>query len=134
MKNLIHYRFIIIFLILVFAVTNIPSPFSFRHYEDPPIVLYFLITIASCLIYLIPSAKFIIAEKFLYAFLVSCMALFCGTIATVVILAPIYGYDPNFDTLRAPIVLENILFYSFTDLFGIGLFWIWLKYRKEIYT
>ena len=133
MKNIIQYRFIIIFIILVFAVTNIDSPFSFRHYENPPILLYFLITVASCLLHLISSSKFIIAEKIFYAFIVSCVALFCGAFVTEIILEPIYGYEPNFETLQSPVILENILFYLFTNLFSIGLFWIWLKYRKEIY-
>lgn len=133
-KNIIKYRFILILLILFFAVINIESPFSYRHYENEPILLYFLITISNCLIYIIPSSKFIIAEKVFYAFLVSCISLVFGTGITGMILVPIYGSDPNFDTLQSPIILNNLLFYFSTNLFGIGLFWIWLKYRKEIYT
>lgn len=134
MKNISHYRFVILFIIFVFAVTNIQSPFSFRHYESQPILFYFLIAIISCLIYLVPTSKFIFAEKLIYALLVSCIALFCATIVTEIILAPIYGYDPNFDTLQSPVILQNVLFYFFTHLFAIGIFRIWLKNRKEIYT
>lgn len=134
MKNLIYCRFVLIFIILIVAIMTVQSPFSFHHYEYPPILLYLLITILNALIYLILSSKLIVAEKILYAFVVSSLALFGGTIFTEIILESIYGHDVNFDTLQSPIMLQNILFYFFTNLFCITTFWIWLKYRKEIYT
>ena len=124
MKKLAKYRFVLILVILLLAVITIQAPYSFRHYENPPIFYYFLITFTNCLLYLIPTTKFIIAEKIFYAFLVSCFSLLIGTITGEIILAPIYGYDSNFNTLQSPEILENILFYFFTTMSGIGLFWI----------
>lgn len=134
MKKIVSYRFIVIFLILALSILNVHSPFSFLHYENPPFLFYFLITFTIAFIYLFPTTKFIVAEKILYSFLVTCIALFFGTYITEIILAPIYGYHPNYDILEAPILLENTLFYFLTNLFSTGLFWVWLKYRKEIYS
>jgi len=131
-KIIDKYRLIFIGIFLVFCSVIVESPF---HGYFPPLIFIFLSTVAVSLFYLIPTDKLILAEKIVYSFLVSVVALFGGTIITELILGTIYGYDSDFyDELRSPHILENLLFYFFTNLISIGIFSIWIKYKKNIYS
>ena len=117
MSKIIQFRFIIIVAVLLIATAVVNSPFSYRHYEYPPYLSYILIISSNCFLYLIPSSKFIIAEKVFYAFLISCLALICGTLIIESILVSIYGLDPNFDTINSPAIVENIAFYFTSQIY-----------------
>jgi hypothetical protein len=124
-----QYKIIIIAIFLVLSSVIFESPF---HGYFPPLMLIFLLTVSFLLFYLFSTDKFILAEKIVYSFLVSIIALFGGVVITELILGAIYGYDTNFyDELKSPPILENLLFYFSTNFIGIGIFKIWMKYKNR---
>ena len=133
-KELIKYRFLLIFIILLLSSIFIESPFNESYYGFPPISIYFAITLINLLIYLIPKYKFIIFEKVVFSIVVSIFSLIIGMLIIEKILGLIYGYNSNYDELKSPPILNSILFCFGTNLMGIGIFSIWLKYRKPIYS
>ncbi len=133
LTQIARYRFLIIFLILFISVATIPAPFSYSHYHEPPYYLYFLIIFTNTLIFLITTKKLIVAEKIVYAALISMLALFSEHFLTLEILASMYGHDPFYGELNAPDVLEHIVFYCATQCISIGLFVLWLHYKKPVY-
>lgn len=134
MNNIVQYRYWEIFLITIIFSLFIEAPMTFRHYEEPPFLLYFVFAFVGGLLYIIPSSKFILAEKIIYTIPIACFGLMSSCILTSLILGSIYGFDENFDTLNSPILFQNFTFYTLTNIFVIGIFYIWNKYKKEIYN
>ena len=132
-KKLIQYRIAFIILLSVCSALLIEPPIHDDYNEFPPIRLYLLITTINLLIYLIPTDKLIFAEKLTYSILISFPALIVGAIIGRAIMVLIYGYDTNWDELKSPEIVDTALFYFSTALSGIGIFKIWLKYKKPIY-
>lgn len=85
------------------------------------------------LVYLIPTEKLIFVEKLVYAGIVSIVVLIGAGIDVGQIMGWIYGYDSNWDELKSPAILDSALFYFIANFSGIGIFKIWLKYKKPIY-
>jgi len=132
-KKLIEYRVIFIVIICLLSIRFEVPPFHAYYYSDPPFIHYFVITLVNLLIFLIPVDKFIFMEKLLYAGLVSFVALVVAGIVVGETMNLIYGTDSNWDELKSPELLDSTLFYLVTCLTGIGIFKIWLRYRKPIY-
>lgn len=131
--KLIKYRLLLIFIILIICTIFVESPYNGSYFGTSPILFYFFVTFSNLFIYLIPKDKFIISEKILYSILVSIISLICGTVFIEIILGYIYGHDSYYYELQSPAILNSFLFYFSTSLLGLGMFSIWLKYRKPIY-
>jgi hypothetical protein len=128
---IIKFRLLVVAVFTVVCSIFVDSPF---HGYYLPFGLIYLLTFSGLLFFLIPTDKFIWAEKIVYTILMSVIALLTATFITHVILGSLYGYDSDFyDELKSPHLLENLVFYSSTYLVGIGLFSIWLKYKKPVY-
>jgi hypothetical protein len=132
-EKLIEFRSIFIVIICFLCVRFEVPPFHVYYYSEPPFIHYFLITLTNILIYLFPTDKLIFFEKLIYASIVSIIALIAGGIIVGETMELIYGYDSNWDELKSPELLDSVLFYLATNLIGIGIFKIWLRYRKPIY-
>ena len=98
------------------------SPYHVNYYEEPNYLLYFLITFSNLLIYLIPTDKISISEKFVYASIISLITLFVTSIFVEKIMGLIFGYDSNYDELKSPEILDGLLFYFISNFGGIGIF------------
>ncbi len=131
--KMIKYRLFFIIILLLLCVVFIESPYHGDYYGEPPYLFYFLITFMNLLVYLIPTDKLIFTEKFIYSALISCFVLVIGGILIEKILGLIYGYDSNWDELKSPKLLDNALFFFITNLSGIGILAIWIKFKKPIY-
>ncbi|WP_396189093.1 hypothetical protein [Flavobacterium sp.] len=132
-EKFIKYRILFIIVFLIACTFRFESPYHGDYYGEPPYGLYFLITLINLLIFLIPTEKLIFTEKFIYSMIISCFVLIGGGMLVGNILGLIYGYDSNWDELKSPELLDNALFYFVTNFSGIGIFTIWLRYRKPIY-
>ena len=86
------------------------------------------------LVYLIPTEKLIFTEKFVYSAIISCVVIICSGMFVEKILGMIYGYDSNWDELKSPAILDSALFYFIANFSGIGIFKIWLRNKKPIYS
>lgn len=130
-KSIQKFRLIIITVFFVLFSLIVESPF---HGYYPPLGMIFTAIFISQLFYLLPNQKFILAEKIVYSFLMSIVAIMIGAIATHLILGSTYGYDIDYyDELKSPEVLENLVFYFITLFTGFSLFAIWSKYKNPIY-
>lgn len=132
-ERLIKYRLFFIVILLLFCTIFTESPYDVGYYREPSYLPYFLITLMNLLIYLIPTDKLIFAEKITYSIIISFIGLIFGIGFTLAICSLMYGYDSNLDELQSPTLLENALFYFITNFSGIGIFAVWLKYKKPIY-
>ena len=129
----IKFRIFFIILLLSFCSIFFESPYHADYYGEPAYLFYFLITLINILVYLIPTEKLIFTEKFVYAGIISCVVLIGVGMLVEKILGLIYGYDSNWDELKSPAILDSALFYFISCFSGIGIFKIWLKYKKPIY-
>jgi hypothetical protein len=133
-KKLIEYRVIFVIIICLLSIRLEVPPFHVYYYSYPPILHYFLINLINLLIFLVPVDKFIFMEKVLFAGIVSIVASIFALIVVGYLMDLIYGSDSNWDELKSPELLDSTLFYVVTYLFGVGIFKIWLRYRKPIYS
>jgi hypothetical protein len=133
-EKLIKYRVFLIIIVLLFSTILIQPPFHGDYYGIPPVHLYFLVTLFNLLVYLIPTEKLIFGEKLIYAAIISCVVLIGGGMFVGLIMRLIYGSDSNWDELKSPALLDTALFYFSSNFGGIGLFALWLKYKKPIYS
>lgn len=132
-SKLIKYRIFFIIVLLACCSLFLKSPFHGYYYNDPPYLFYFLITLFSLLVYLIPTDKLIFTEQIIYASIISCVVLIGTGIFLDKVMGLIYGYDSNWEELKSPPLLDNIFFYFISNFSGMGIFALWLKYRKPIY-
>ena len=132
-NRLVKYRIFFIILLLTFCSIFLESPYHRDYYGEPSYLFYFLVTLTSMLVYLIPTDKLIFIEKFIYSIIVSCIVLIVSGILVGNIMGLIYGYDTNWDELKSPALLDSALFYFVAIFSGIGIFKIWLKVKNPIY-
>ncbi len=121
------YRFLIIVATLLITTLIIESPFTFRHTEEPPTLLYFAILFITTIVYLIPSDKLITAEKLILSLFIVSLSMLGGLWFTNFTLGALYGYDDYFGYLESPDLLESFTFYFTSSLLSIGAFSIILK-------
>lgn len=131
--KLIKFRIFFIILLLSYCSIFLESPYHSNYYRGPSYLFYLLITTINILIYLIPTDKLIFIEKFVYAIIISVISIVSVGMVVEKIMGLIYGYDLNWDELKSPATLDNALFYFISNFSGIGIFKIWLKYKKPIY-
>ena len=86
------------------------------------------------LIFLVPVDKFIFVEKLVFGGIVTIVTSMLTVIVVGNVMRLIYGTDSNWDELKSPELLDSTLFYLVNYLFGVGIFKIWLRYRKPIYS
>lgn len=133
-EKLIKYQILLIIVVLLFSTILIEPPFHGDYYGTPPNHLYFLVTLFNLLVYLFPTEKLIFGEKLIFASIISCIVLIDGGIFVETIMGLIYGYDSNWDELKSPALLDTALFYFTSNFGGIGIFALWLKYKKPTYS
>jgi hypothetical protein len=131
--RLVKYRMFFIILLLTCCSIFLESPYHGDYYGEPPFLFYFLVTLINMLVYLIPTEKLIFTEKLVYSAIISCVVLIGSGLFVDKIMGLIYGYDSNWDELKSPAVLDSAFFYFIANFSGIGIFKIWLKYKKPIY-
>lgn len=131
---LIKYRIFFIIVLLLLCSIFYEPPYHGDYYGEPPYLFYFLITLITMLVYLIPTEKLSFTEKFVYSAIISCVVLICSRMFVDKILGMIYGYDSNWDELKSPAILDSALFYFIANFSGIGVFKIWLRNKKTIYS
>lgn len=134
LEKLIKYRIFLIIIVLLLSTILIEPPYHGDYYETPPYLLYFLVTLFNLLVYLFPKEKLIFGEKLIFASIISCIVLIGGGMFVEMIMGLIYGYDSNWDELKSPVLLDKVLFYFTTNFGGIGIFALWMKYKKPIYS
>lgn len=132
--KLIKYRIFLIIVVLLFSTILIEPPYHGDYFGTPPIHLYFFVTLFNLLVYIFPTEKLIFVEKLVFAAIVSIIVLIFGVTFVNLIMGFIYGYDSNWDELKSPALLDTALFYFTSNFGGIGIFALWLKYKKPIYS
>jgi hypothetical protein len=133
-RKLIEYRVIFVVIICLLSIKFEAPPFHLYYYRDPPIMHYFLINLINLLIFLVPVDKFIFVEKLVFGGIVTIVTSMLTVIVVGNVMRLIYGTDSNWDELKSPELLDSTLFYLVNYLFGVGIFKIWLRYRKPIYS
>ena len=133
LEKFIKYRMFFIIAILTLCTFFVESPYHGDYYGEPPYLFYFLITLICLLAYLIPTDKLTFIGKFVFSGIISCVVLIGGGMFVEKIMGLIFGYDSNWDELKSPALLDNSLFYFITTFSGIGIFAIWLRYKKPVY-
>lgn len=132
--KILKFKLLIMLIIMTTFAVLIDAPFSFRHYENPPFIMYFAFSFITSVLYISTCRKFIFAEKIFYSVFIGILALFCSAVLGEIILGKLYGFDDNFGTLKSPLILQNFAFSLLTNIFIISIFTIWDRYRKEIYN
>ncbi len=127
-----QYRLLLIAVILILCSTFVASPYHGDYYGAPPYFSYFVITLVNINIYLFPTKKLSWSEKMMYSLMVTWLVLITGGIFIENVLGSIYGYDPHYYELQTSPLLTNFLFWSLTNLTGIGIFAVCLKFKKQL--
>ncbi len=96
-------------------------------------LIYSIITLICLLVYIIPTDRLTFTRKFVYSAIISCVVLIGGGMFVGKIMGLLFGYDSNWGELKSPALLDNSLFYFITTFSGIGIFAIWLRYKKPVY-
>ncbi len=126
------YRLLLIAIILILCSIFVESPYHGDYYGEPPYFSYFIITLVNINIYLFPTKKLSGSEKIMYSLMICWLVLITDGIFIENVLGSIYGYDPYYYELQTSPLLTNFLFWSLTNLTGIGIFAVWLKFKKEV--
>ena len=132
-KTYIKYRLFLITIILLFCIKFVDSPYFGNYFENPPIYFYFFLTLTNVLIYLFPIEKLILAEKLIYAAIISCLTLIGAGLSIEKVFGLIYGYDSYYGELESPQTLTDALFYFVSNFTAIGIFALCLN-RKQLDT
>ncbi len=108
------FKVAIILLTTAIFIVLLEAPSTFRHYENPPILLYFAFSFVTSLLFFSTSQKFIIVEKIIYSVLIGTAALLASAVLSETILGKLYGFDDNFSMVKSQKFLQNLVFYVFT--------------------
>ncbi|MFY0481530.1 hypothetical protein ACI6PS_02910 [Flavobacterium sp. PLA-1-15] len=117
---LLKFRLLIIFIFLFVWSFLVESPFQKGGMDQNMHYMIYFLTVIIAYLFLVPQSypKFIVAEKILYSFLISIIALIIGGSGTGSLLELLYGSDYEF---KSDAIISNLIFYFLTTFTSFGL-------------